>query len=154
MSNRMARIQERHDEYENADKNHKPIELLTNSTHIDRGYLLTEVKGWKGRVKRLNQIIADDSVTMMKSEDTIKAVESVLGSCCTTQSVDYLYEQIQKALKGATMLNKAELETLRRKAMDARMNGPGSLEYRYFLKACNPSDIVDLIDLIEEKSDG
>jgi hypothetical protein len=42
-------IQERHDEHEKilaemriayADKNRKPIELLTNKAHIDRGYLL------------------------------------------------------------------------------------------------------------------
>ena len=48
----LKEIRERHDEYEAilvqmridyADKNHKPIELLTNKTHKDRGELLKMV---------------------------------------------------------------------------------------------------------------
>lgn len=61
MMDKFKQIQERHDEYEKilaemriayAGKNHKPIELLTNKTHKDRGWLIDKVTELETQLER------------------------------------------------------------------------------------------------------
>ena len=90
MNDKLKEIRKLHDEYEAilaemrikyADKNHKPIELLTNTTNLHRGELLKMLERvaelpekWKSKDRYDHYDTSRESKTMTKCANELQAI--------------------------------------------------------------------------------